>query len=372
MSNETPPQGGSGPNSISPPAGSASGAGSTSIVPAPNAAVSRELLSMSGPQKALLFLLSLDEPVAASVIKLLSESELRTLRAASEKTKQVSPSAVHLVHREFAERAKLGITPTLEGSTAYLRKLAARALGDGAAAAVFADEQREPAGAIVGRLDTDTLAAILEEESAQTAAVVLSRVSAARAAEVVARTTPERRVAIVQRLARLEAVPDDVIQAIEAQLAAEIPADGAARPATVDGLEVAAALVKRLGREDTQALLSGLAETDSHTAEKIKKALFTFEDLRGVDARGMQALLKSVATDQLVIALKTASAELREKILGSLSSRAAGMLREELDLLGAVRITDVENAQAAIVDAALELEGDGTIQIRREGENDFV
>jgi len=342
------------------------------IVPVSAAIDTHAASALSGPQKALLFLLSLDEPIATSIIKQLGEADLRVLRAASETTKQISPAAVHAVHREFTERAKHGVTPTLEGSTAYLKKLATRALGDGTAALIFTDETQGPAGAVVARLDADTLVAILEEETAQTAAVVLSRVPATRAAEVIARFSPERRVAIIQRLARLEAVPDDVIHAIESQLASEVSSDGPSKPASVDGLEVAAALVKKLGKEDTQALLSGLAETDSSTADKIKKALFTFEDLRGIDGRGMQALLKSVATDQLVVALKTASAELREKILASLSSRAAAMLREELELLGAVRITDVERAQAAIVDSALELEADGTIQITREGEGDFV
>lgn len=344
----------------------------TAIVPAAGASLALESSALSGPQKALLFLLSLDEPIATSIIKQLSEGELRGLRSASETTKHVSPAAVHAVHREFTERAKLGVTPTLEGSTAYLKKLASRALGDGTAALVFTDSTQGPAGAVVARLDADTLVAILEEETAQTAAVVLSRVGASRAAEVVGRFTPDRRVAIIQRLARLEAVPDEVILAIEAQLASEISQESGGRPASVDGLEVAAALVKKLAKEDTQALLAGLAETDAGTADKIKKALFTFEDLRGIDNRGMQALLKSVATDQLVVALKTSSAELREKILGSLSSRAAAMLREELELLGAVRIKDVENAQGAIVDSALELEADGTIQITREGEADFV
>ena len=346
--------------------------GPAAIVPASSGTVVLGADALSGAQKALLFLLSLDEPVATSIIKQLTDPELRGLRIASETTKQVSPAAVHAVHREFSERAKLGVTPTLEGSTAYLKKLATRALGDGKAAAVFADETLGPAGAVVGRLDTGTLVAILEEETAQTAAVVLSRVAATRAAEVLAHFSQDRRVAIIQRLARLEAVPDDVIHAIEAQLASEITSDGSSGPAAVNGLEVAAALVKKLGKEDTQALLSGLAEADASTAEKIKKALFVFEDLRGVDSRGMQALLKSVATDQLVVALKTASAELREKILASLSQRAAAMLREELEMLGAVRITDVENAQAAIVDAALELEADGTIQITREGDLELV
>ena len=186
--------------------------GPAAIVPASSGTVVLSADALSGAQKALLFLLSLDEPVATSIIKQLTDPELRGLRIASETTKQVSPAAVHAVHREFSERAKLGVTPTLEGSTAYLKKLATRALGDGKAAAVFSDETLGPAGAVVGRLDTGTLVAILEEETAQTAAVVLSRVPATRAAEVLAHFSQERRVAVIQRLARLEAVPDDVVR----------------------------------------------------------------------------------------------------------------------------------------------------------------
>jgi flagellar motor switch protein FliG len=107
-------------------------------------------------------------------------------------------------------------------------------------------------------------------------------------------------------------------------------------------------------------------------ADQLQQALFTFQDLARMDARGMQQLLKEVPTDQLLLALKTASDELKNKVLSNLSSRAADMMREDLALLGPTRIADVEAAQRQIVEAALNLERDGRVTIARDGAGAYV
>jgi flagellar motor switch protein FliG len=118
--------------------------------------------------------------------------------------------------------------------------------------------------------------------------------------------------------------------------------------------------------------LEELTSLDAALAEELKKALFTFEDLQRIDARGMQALLKEISTENLVLALKTASEVIREKVFSSVSARASAMLREELELLGPTRLADVEQAQQTVVEAALRLEREGRIQIAREGGADYV
>jgi flagellar motor switch protein FliG len=173
-------------------------------------------------------------------------------------------------------------------------------------------------------------------------------------------------------LAQLESIPNGVIEEIERQFAQEIDALSSGSRHKIDGLNAAGGLLKRMNNERTEALLEELSAVDGALAEKLKKALFVFEDLVRIDGRGMQALLKEVSTDQLVLALKTASDEMREKVFASVSSRASGMLREELDLLGPTRIADVEQAQQAIVEQALRLEREGRIQIAREGGADYV
>jgi flagellar motor switch protein FliG len=100
--------------------------------------------------------------------------------------------------------------------------------------------------------------------------------------------------------------------------------------------------------------------------------MFTFEDLLRISGRGIQVLLKEIPSDQLLLALRTSSDDMKEKIFGNVSQRAATMLREELEMMGPVRLSDVENAQRTMIERALQLEAEGQIRIEREGTNDFV
>jgi flagellar motor switch protein FliG len=328
---------------------------------------------LTGPQKALLFLLSLDEHVAERVVADLKEREIRILRKASETMRRTSAATLRAVHREFTELARAGLPPSLEGSTDYLRKLTARALGEARAKELFSDRRAGTARSVqLDKLDADTLIGFVEEEPAQTVAVILSQIAPQTAADLLGRMSADRRLAVVERLVKLDAVSDDVVRAIESLLAEEAADTNGSARREVNGLEVAAAVVKKLDPELVPTLLADLGDSDPAAVAKIKKALFTFEDLTRIDNKGMQVLLKAVSTDQLVVALKTASTALREKVFSALSSRAAQMLREELEILGAVRIADVEAAQQAIVEAALRLEQEGRLQIAREGGDEYV
>jgi flagellar motor switch protein FliG len=364
-------QGGAAPGVIALAGGAApGGAPGAGTVAALRAEVPEPL---TGPQKALLFLLSLDEHVAERIVADLKENEIRQLRKASETMRRTSAATLRAVHREFAELARAGLPPSLEGSTDYLRKLTARALGEGRAKELFSDRRGEPVRSVqLDKLDADTLIGFVEEEPAQTVAVILSQIAPQTAADLLGRMSADRRLAVVERMVKLDAVSDDVVRAIESLLAEEATDTSGSARREVNGLEVAAAVVKKLDPELVPTLLADLGDSDPAAVAKIKKALFTFEDLARIDGKGMQVVLKAVSTDQLVIALKTASTGLREKVFSALSSRAAQMLREELEMLGAVRIADVEAAQQAVVEVALGLEQEGRLQIAREGGDQYV
>ena len=152
----------------------------------------------------------------------------------------------------------------------------------------------------------------------------------------------------------------------------ETLAPAASTPVEARGLRSGGRFVVRRRIQGGEELLEALRGASQDAADAIEKALFTFEDLGRVDSRGMQQLLKEVATDQLTLALKTASEELKEKVFGNISSRAADLLHEELELMGPVKLSDVEEAQQAIIQIALELEKDGRIAIAREGGGDYV
>ncbi len=329
---------------------------------------------LSGAQKSFLLLISLEESVATRIISYLSDEELRVLRKASEDVKEVAPRTIMALHREFAERAALGAPTSLRGGSAYLRRLAGKALGEGRVASLWTE--REQTGGLVNdleKLSPEMLLGMLEDESPQTVAVVLSQFEPGRAAGVMALLPKEQRGQVLYRMAKLESVPEASIREIEEEFASEILALTSGQDQRrLGGVAAAAQIMKRMAAPDTEGLLDNMQDADTRITDELKRALFTFEDLLRIGGRGMQVLLKEISTDQLLLALRTASDNMREKIFGNLSSRAANMLREELELMGPTRLSEVEAAQRAIVERALALETEGQIRIEREGGGDYV
>lgn len=332
-----------------------------------------ELSRMTGAQRALLFVVSLDEGVATRVLSHLSDEEVKLLRQTSESHVNATPRALAAVHRDFLARVREGAPRVLMGSNAYLRRLAGNALGEGRAAEVWS-EVSAPKGGIaeLARLEPSVVAELLVQEQPQTTAVVLSQLPSAHAAKVVERLPPEQQGEVLLRLTRLESIPEPVLRDIEHAFLGHLRDLSAVSRHDIPGRQSAADIMKRLPDELGREVLEIIREQSPELAEGIERALFTFEDLARIDSRGLQQLLKEVPTDQLVLALKTASELMREKIFGNVSSRAADMLREELSLLGAVRVSDVEQAQYSIIQTALHLEREGRIQIAREGTGDYV
>jgi flagellar motor switch protein FliG len=329
--------------------------------------------ALTGAEKGLLFLVSLEESVATKILKCMSPDEVKLLRAAAAALPEVEPHALTTVHVEFAKLMERGVPTSLRGSGAYLRRLVGQALGEGKASELWADT-REGSGAVqqLATLDLATILGMIDREHPQTISVILSQMDPKRAAEISSQLTPERQAQVVIRLAQLESIPNSVIEEIEKQFATEIASIASGSRQSINGVKAAGDLLKHLEGERSEALIEELTSLDPELAEKLKKALFTFEDLLRVDSKGMQTVLKEISTENLVLALKTASEEIREKVFSSVSSRAAGMIREELELLGPTRLADVEAAQTQIVEAALRLEREGRIQIAREGGADYV
>lgn len=329
-------------------------------------------LKLGGAEKGLLFLVSLEEAVATKILKCMSTDEVRQLRAAANLLPEVPPAAMTAVHVEFAQAMERS-TNTLKGSSAYLRRLVGQALGEAKASELWTDLS-SGTGAVqaLAALDIPTILGIIDREHPQTLAVILSQIDPKRAAEISAQLSPERQAQVLLRMAQLEGVPNSVIEEIEKQFATEIASLSSGSRQEINGVKVAGNVLKFLDSERSEALLEELGSLDANLVTELKKALFTFEDLQRIDGRGLQSLLKEVSTENLVLALKTASEVIREKVFSSVSSRASQMLREELELLGPTRLADVESAQQTIVEAALRLEREGKIQIAREGGADYV
>jgi flagellar motor switch protein FliG len=167
-------------------------------------------------------------------------------------------------------------------------------------------------------------------------------------------------------------IPGHLIDEVASALAAELPIPGSGGAVAVDGVTRSAAVVRALSKEIGELLLSDIEAENELLAAEIRQAMYSFEDLKLIDARSMRELLKAVPGDRLTLAIKTASPELSAHIFSGMSKRAAERVREDLELLGAVRLADVESAQQEIVEVALRLAAEGTLSLGGGGEDEFV
>jgi flagellar motor switch protein FliG len=177
---------------------------------------------------------------------------------------------------------------------------------------------------------------------------------------------------VLLRIARLERIPPGVIQELDKVLRNELRATGAFETGQVGGVQSVAEILNNVDQTSEREIMERIEEINAGLAEEIRQLMFVFEDLRTVDDRGMQQILKEISSEDLTLAMKTASDELREKILRNMSQRAAEMVREELEVMGPVRVSDVERAQQKITQVAKRLEAEGKIVLGGKGDNAVV
>jgi flagellar motor switch protein FliG len=325
---------------------------------------------LGGVERALILLLAMEEEVASRVVAELSDTEIQLLHGATRSVQTVDAKTLNNVYDEFVVAMKA--TRGLAGGDEYLRKLAGRALGHHRAQKLLKD-QGDSTDALqrLHRFDPRTLSAVLERENPQAVAAILAHLEPAFAADILLQFEGERQYDVFRRLTRLGEVPESTLREVTDSLAGELAALGDAHSTSVDGPARAAAILQNSSSEASNAILNQLEVDDPAVAGEIRRSMFTFEDLVRLDNRSMQALIREISTEQLVVALKTASEDVRNKFFGNVSSRAAEMIRDDLEALGPMRVSDVERAQQDIVEVAQRLESEGKIVIMGGGE-DFV
>lgn len=327
---------------------------------------------LTGTERAVVLLLSLGEEQAAEVLHYLDEGNVRQLSECIENMQGVSRNEADGVLAKFEEEHRKNAIAISSGAR-RMRRIASKVLGQEKADDLLAREIEAPQPLrLLNRIDPETLASLLAKEHTQSLAALLAHVDVDKAAAVLAHLPPEVQVDVVRRMASLESIPHTTIQEAERALRDELALVSEAKVANVDGLKRAADLVSRLKGAIGEKLLEAIDDNDESLAIEIKRAMFTFEDLIKVDSRDMQTVLKEVSTDQLRNALKTATPELRAHILGAMSRRAAEMLMDDLDSMGPVKLSVVEEAQNAVVEVALGLQRDGKITIAGAGGEELV
>ncbi len=325
---------------------------------------------LSSPEKAVLLLLSLEEGAAAPIVAELSTQQVRVLRETAANMKTVPSDALAQVYRDFLQESGHSIAMP-QGRVGFFRRVAAKALGEDKAQDIFGDRPLTKVDR-VAQAPNETLAGLLEKEDPQLTAALLSQFTPEKAAAIVELLPEEERPAVLTRLGAMTQVPSDLVEEIANALIAELPDSASGNRVPVDGVSHSAALVRSLSKETCELLLGDVEAENEVLAAEIRQAMYSFEDLKLIDARSMRELLKAVPGDRLTLALKTASDSLTTHIFSGMSKRAAERIKEDLALLGSVRLADVEAAQKEVVEVALRLDAEGTLSLGSGGGDDFV
>ncbi|NMJ41889.1 flagellar motor switch protein FliG [Roseomonas sp. JC162] len=328
--------------------------------------------TLTGTQKAATFMLAIGEEHAARLFAKMHEDEIRDISAAMASLGTVPANAVEELCREFSDN--LGQTGNLVGSWETTERMLLKTLPRERVAQIM-EEIRGPAGRTMwdklGNVNEAVLANYLKNEYPQTVAVVLSKVKPDHAARVLSLLPEGFAMEVVMRMLRMETVQKEALDGVEKTLKAEFMSN-LARAQRRDAHEMMAEIFNNLDRQSESRILAALEERNRDAAERIRGLMFTFDDLSRLDGAGVQVLMRAVPKDQLVLALKGASENLRDLFIKNMSERAAKMLKEDLANLGPVKLRDVDEAQGAIVLQAKDLAAQGQIQLQDGREDEMV
>jgi flagellar motor switch protein FliG len=331
---------------------------------------------LTGPEKAAILLSLVGEEIAANLVATLGEGEMKLLRQGVHRMANIEKTHVDRIFAEVCDH--LGTTTAAPNDTTdYLRRVLAKAIGPEKADTMLTeligqDEKSSGPGIdVLQSMDGQTLAGFLKDEYPQTIAFILAHLSPALAGEVLSVLGEEAQKEVVYRLTQLTHSSPEVIDEVGKVLRNEIHQ---VRGKALGGAQPVADMLNYVDKATEERVLSGITESDPELAESIRGLMFVFDDLSQLDGRSVQVLIREVGKDKWVLALRTASPQLKEKIFSNMSERAGILLREELESNGPVRLRDVEKAQKDVLDLARQLEADGQIflKIGKGGKEDLL
>ena len=319
--------------------------------------------SLSGPQKAGMFMLSIGPKQSGALFERMDDEEIRELSVAMSSLGAMSSNMVERLFVEFADQ--LSSAGGLVGSFSTTERLLAGAMDEERVAGIM-EEMRGPAGRTMwdklGNVNETVLANYLRNEYPQTVAVVLSKIKTDHASRVLGVLPENFSLEVIMRMLRMEAVQKEILDHVERTLRSEFMTNLASATQR-DSHEHMADIFNNLDRNTETRFMTALDERNRESAERIRALMFTFDDLVRLDAAGIQVLLRQVDKDQLGLALKGAAEDVKDLFFSNMSERAGKMMREDMEAMGAVRLKDVDEAQAAVVTNAKALADSGEIVI---------
>lgn len=320
-------------------------------------------MSLSGQEKAAIFLSSINEDAAAEILKSLSPQDMTRISTQMVQLKKIDRSDLEIVLNEVTTKLTSG-SIYVDGES--VRKILHKSLGEDDATKILAMASQKTSVGSLKDINTKTLANFLISEHPQTIAMILSLLESDQAAATLSALPEEIRGDAVIRMSKIESVPKDTIAEIE-ELLGTIMLD-MAKGETIGGTKTVAEILNQCDSTTEQSILENIAETNDELADSIRQLMFVFEDILHIDDRGIQTILKEVSREDLVLALKSASEALTDKIINNMAERAAEMLKDEMEAKGPVKVSEVEGAQMNITKITRMLEEEGKIVIPGKGQ----
>lgn len=325
---------------------------------------------MSNLHKAAVLIMSLPEDQAGTVMSQFSAREVEQVSIEIARMARVGADEQEEVIKEFSET-----NPAAGGGAGgleFAKKLVKQALGTDAGDTL--DNIRQSIEALpfgfLRNVDSQNILTYVIDEHPQTIALILAHLPSSFGAEILAGLPQDRQLAVVRRMANMSQTNPEIIREVESGLERRMSSVMSQSFQMAGGVESVAAMLNVSDRSTERTLMDGLGADDPDLVEEIRRLMFVFDDIGKFGQKEIQTVLKSVESSQWALALKGASPELKDKILSNMSQRAADMLREEMEYLGAVKLSAVEEQQQKIVDVVRGLETAGEIELNQSGEEE--
>jgi flagellar motor switch protein FliG len=347
------------------------GSSSPDIVMTPE--LREELEALTGTERAAVLMLLLGEQQAAEIIRYLTPKEVQALGGAMVSVADLSQAAVNIVLDDFVAMLKKQTNLGL-GTGDYVEKVLRRALGEDKAASVLSrimPGQGNKGLEILKWMDARSIAEMIRLEHPQVVAIILSVLEYDVAADVLNYLSPESRPEIIQRVASLETVQPSAMEELESIMKKQFSSSSSSKSSSFGGIKAASKIMNFVKVDLESQIMTQLTKLDAELTQKIQDNMFTFENLSAVDNRAIQTLMRNVEPDMLMTALKGAQEYVKEKFFDNMSARARVMFIDEMESKGPLRITDVEEAQKAIMRIARKLSDKGELVLSGRGD-DFV
>ncbi len=331
---------------------------------------------ISGIRKAAILMVLLGDEASANIFRYLQEDEIQELSKEISRLGNIDSEVADGVVEEF-HRLTMAQTCMAQGGADFAKKLLVKAFGNESSKKLLDRLNISLQGTIIGfdslqKADPAQLSRFIQAEQPQTIALVLAHLNSSQAAALLSSLPAPLRAEVVMRMANLEQISPDIINKITAILEQKLRSLGEFSRESYGGVRAVAELINRLDTKAAASILERIENDNPQLALSIRNLMFVFEDVMLIDDQGMREIIQRLDKKALTVALKGCSEELKNQFFRNMSSRAVEMLREDMDVMGPIKVKDVEAAQQQIVSIVRKLDEDGIINLKGGGGDEYV